>query len=171
MNQYWNKQAETMSRDALAALQADGLEKLVARVYARVPHYRQKMDAAGILPGDIKKLDDIKHLPFTVKDDLRDTYPFGLFAVPLEDIVRIHASSGTTGKQTVVGYTEHDLDTWADCMARCLVMAGATKKSMIQVCYGYGLFVGGLGVHYGVEKMGATTIPPRRATPSVKSPC
>ena len=159
MEQYWNKSIETMDRDQLRELQLKRLRAIVQKVYDNVPFYRKKMQDKGILPGDIKTLDDLSDLPITTKQDLRDTYPFGLFAVPMEDIVRIHASSGTTGKQTVVGYTQNDIDMWADCMARCLTMEGANTSSRIQVSYGYGLFTGGLGAHYGTEKLGATSIP------------
>ena len=159
MDIYRDKSIETMPRGKLRFLQSERLIKLVNRVYENVPHYRKKMQSAGLLPGDIKTADDLRLLPFTTKDDLRDTYPFGMFAAPMEDIVRIHASSGTTGKQTVVGYTHGDIDMWAECMARCLVMTGATKASRVQVCYGYGLFTGGPGAHYGAEKLGAVTIP------------
>jgi len=156
---YWNKPAETMDRGQLGELQLKKLRAVVENVYSNVPYYRAKMQERGILPGDIKTLDNLSDLPITTKQDLRDTYPFGLFAVPMEDIVRIHASSGTTGKQTVVGYTRRDIDTWAECMARCLVMAGADRTSRVQVGYGYGLFTGGLGAHYGAEKLGALTVP------------
>jgi Coenzyme F390 synthetase len=159
MEQYWNKPVETMGREHIRAIQLEKLQATVQNVYTNVPYYREKMQLKGMLPGDIKTLDDLSNLPVTTKQDLRDTYPFGLFAVPMEDIVRIHASSGTTGKQTVVGYTQRDIDMWADCMARCLTMAGADKSSRIQVSYGYGLFTGGLGAHYGAEKLGAVTIP------------
>jgi len=159
MERYWNRAVETMDREQLEALQLKRLCATVQKVYDNVPHYRQKMQEKGMLPGDIKTLANLRDLPITVKQDLRDTYPFGLFAVPMEDIVRIHASSGTTGKQTVVGYTSKDIDMWADCMARCLTMADADTSSRIQVAYGYGLFTGGLGAHYGTEKLGATSIP------------
>jgi len=159
MDRYWNAETETMPRERLASLQCERLLATVKRVYENVPHYRSKMNEAGALPGDIKSLEDLRRLPFTTKDDLRETYPFGMFASPMEDIVRIQATSGTTGKQTVVGYTARDIETWAECMARCLVMMGADKNSRVQVCYGYGLFTGGLGVHYGAEKLGAVTIP------------
>ena len=159
MEQYWNKPLETMDRGQLSVLQLERLRATVHKVYTNVPYYREKMRAIGIVPGDIKTLGDLQSLPITTKQDLRDTYPFGLFAVPMEDIVRLHASSGTTGKQTVVGYTQKDIDMWADCMARCLTMEGADKSSRIQVAYGYGLFTGGLGAHYGTEKLGATAIP------------
>ena len=148
-----------MNREQIQTLQLERLQAVLEKVYAHVPYYREKMQAKGMVPGDVKSLDDLSALPITTKQDLRETYPFGLFAVPMEDIVRIHASSGTTGKQTVVGYTQNDIDMWADCMARCLVMAGADKTSRVQVAYGYGLFTGGLGAHYGTEKLGATSIP------------
>ena len=159
LENYWNKPAEMMPRDQIRELQLKKLRLTVENVYANVPCYREKMQKKGILPGDIKSLDNLRDLPLTVKQDLRDTYPFGLFSAPMEDIVRIHASSGTTGKQTVVGYTRRDIDVWAECMARCLTMAGADKTSRIQIGYGYGLFTGGLGAHYGAEKLGAVTIP------------
>ncbi|MCL1904418.1 MAG: phenylacetate--CoA ligase [Oscillospiraceae bacterium] len=159
MELYRNKEIETMGREQLRELQLPRLQNTVKRVYDNVPFYREKMQKIGITPADVKSLDDLTRLPITVKQDLRDNYPFGLFAVPMEDIVRIHASSGTTGKQTVVGYTKNDIDMWADCMARCLAMEGADTSSRVQVAYGYGLFTGGLGAHYGVEKLGATVIP------------
>ena len=159
MENYWNKTVETMEREQIHTLQLAKLRAAVENVYSNVPYYREKMQSKGLLPGDIKSLDNLRDLPITTKQDLRDTYPFGLFAVPMEDIVRIHASSGTTGKQTVVGYTRRDIDVWSECMARCLVMAGADKHSRVQVGYGYGLFTGGLGAHYGAEKLGAVTIP------------
>jgi Coenzyme F390 synthetase len=159
MEKYWNKGIETMDREQLQALQLERLRRTVENVYSNVPYYREKMQAKGMTPGDVKTMDNLRDLPITVKQDLRDTYPFGLFAVPMKDIVRIHASSGTTGKQTVVGYTQNDIDMWADCMARCLTMADADITSRIQVAYGYGLFTGGLGAHYGTEKLGATSIP------------
>ena len=156
---YFNPEIETASRDYLHALQSARLIKMVERCYNNVPFYKKKFDEVGIKPGDIKSIDDITKLPFTIKQDLRDNYPYGLFAVPPEELVRIHASSGTTGKQTVVGYTRHDIDVWAEGAARALVSAGATKKDYIHVSYGYGLFTGGLGLHYGAEKLGATAIP------------
>jgi len=159
MERYWNKTIETMDREQIRTLQLERLRTTVENVYTNVPYYREKMQAKGLMPGDIKSLDNLKDLPITTKQDLRDTYPFGLFAVPMEDIVRIHASSGTTGKQTVVGYTGRDIDMWADCMARCFVMEDADKHSRVQVAYGYGLFTGGLGAHYGAEKLGVVTIP------------
>ncbi len=159
MSKMWNEKIESMSRDEIFAIQSENLRKTVERVYNNVPFYRAKMDAIGVLPGDIKTAADIVKLPFTTKQDLRDTYPFGLFAVPMDEVVRIHASSGTTGKQTVVGYTKNDLDTWAEIVARCLTMAGADKSSVVQVSYGYGLFTGGLGAHGGAERIGATVVP------------
>ncbi len=155
----WNETKECMSRDEMSALQGARLVKLVDRVYHNVEYYRKKMQAVGLEPGDIKGLEDLKKLPFTTKDDLRDTYPFGMFAVPNSQIVRIHASSGTTGKATVVGYTRRDIDMWSECVARCISMAGMGREDIIQVAYGYGLFTGGLGGHYGAEKMGATVVP------------
>lgn len=148
-----------MGRSELEALQVERLKATLERVYAAVPLYKRKFDEAGIKPSDVTSLDDLPKLPFTVKDDLRAAYPYGMFAAPLRDIVRVHASSGTTGQITVVGYTRGDVDRWADLMARTLVCAGATPDDVIQVSYGYGLFTGGLGVHYGSERLGATTIP------------
>lgn len=156
---YFNPEMELASRDYLHAIQSAKLIKMVERCYNNVPFYKKKFDEAGILPGDIKSIDDITKLPFTVKQDLRDNYPFGLFAVPREELTRVHASSGTTGKQTVVGYTRHDIDVWSDGVARALTAAGAVKNDYIHVSYGYGLFTGGLGIHYGAEKLGATAIP------------
>ncbi len=155
----WNKEMETLSREELTALQSERLVSLVKKVYDNVPHYRAKMDKIGLKPSDIHGIEDIEKLPFTTKDDLRDTYPFGLFAVPQKDIVRIHASSGTTGKATVVGYTENDIKVWSECVARCFTMTGLSCEDVIQVAYGYGLFTGGLGAHYGAEHMGATVVP------------
>ncbi len=157
--QYWNPTYECMSREEMRKVQSERLINTVKRVYHNVPFYREKMQKAGIEPGDIKSIDDLSKLPFTNKQDLRDTYPYGLFAVPMSEIVRIHASSGTTGKQTVVGYTRRDLDTWAEVVARALVSAGGSKESFVQVAYGYGLFTGGLGLHYGAERIGASVIP------------
>ena len=155
----WNETKECMSRDEMTALQSKRLVKLVDYMYHNVEFYRKKMQAAGLMPGDIKSIEDIVKLPFTTKDDLRDNYPFGLFAVPNSQIVRIHASSGTTGKATVVGYTRKDLDVWSECVARCMTMAGVTKDDVIQIAYGYGLFTGGLGAHDGAQKIGATVVP------------
>ncbi len=150
---------ETMNRTELAAVQTARLRDTVERVYRQVPFYRSRMQAAGLLPEDVTDIEAIARLPFTVKQDMRDNYPYGLFAVPLAEIVRIHASSGTTGKPTVVGYTKRDLGIWAEVMARTLTAAGANRQSFIQVAYGYGLFTGGLGVHYGAELVGASVIP------------
>lgn len=155
----WNKEIECMSRDQLSSIQSERLVKTVKHVYDNVPFYRKKMDDIGLLPGDIKGIEDLDKLPFTTKNDLRDNYPFGLFAVPHSEIVRIHASSGTTGKATVVGYTEKDIEIWSECVARCLTMAGVTQNDIIQVAYGYGLFTGGLGAHYGAEKVKAMVVP------------
>src|SRR4030043_1610838 len=155
----WEEEFETLPREALEALQLKRLAATLERVYATVPFYKKKFDEASIRPGDIKSLKDLKHLPFTTKIDLRDNYPFGLFAVPMEQVVRIHASSGTTGKQTVVGYTRRDINTWAELMARSLMASGAQKSAIIHNAYGYGLFTGGMGVHYGAEKLGASVIP------------
>jgi phenylacetate-CoA ligase len=155
----WDEELETLPREALEALQLKRLMATAERVYATVPFYKKKFDEASIRPGDIKSLKDLQRLPFTTKLDLRDNYPFGLFAVPMEQVVRIHASSGTTGKQTVVGYTRRDINTWAELMARSLAAAGAQKNDIIHNAYGYGLFTGGLGVHYGAEKLGASVIP------------
>jgi phenylacetate-CoA ligase len=150
---------ETASRDELAALQLKRLKQTLAHAYDQVPHYRRKFDAARIAPGDLKSLADLAKFPFTTKQDLRDNYPFGMFAVPREKVVRIHASSGTTGKATVVGYTAKDIDMWATVMARSIRAAGGRAGDIIHVAYGYGLFTGGLGAHYGAEKLGATVIP------------
>ncbi len=147
------------SRDEISALQLQRLQATLTRAYARVPHYRQKFDAHGIHPGDLKSLADLALFPFTGKDDLRQTYPYGMFAEPLENIVRLHASSGTTGKPTVVAYTQNDIDTWSAIMARSIAAAGGTKRDIIHVTHGYGLFTGGLGVHYGAEKLGCTVVP------------
>ena len=155
----WNEAKECMSREEMKNLQSARLCKLVEYVYHNVPFYRKKMQAVGLLPADIKGIEDIEKLPFTTKDDLRDNYPFGLFAVPHSEIVRIHASSGTTGKATVVGYTRRDLDIWAECVARCMTMAGVGREDIVQIAYGYGLFTGGLGAHGGAEKIGAMVVP------------
>lgn len=155
----YNKDIECMDREALKKLQSERLVWQVNRMYSNVPLFKSRMDEMGLKPSDIHGVDDLSKLPFSYKQDLRDCYPYGLFAVPLEDIVRVHASSGTTGKQIVVGYTKHDLELWADCVARQLSAAGATKKDFVQVSYGYGLFTGGLGAHGGVEHIGATVIP------------
>jgi phenylacetate-CoA ligase len=158
-NMIYNMEFETLPREALEAIQLRRLKQTVERVYATVPFYRKQFDKAGVKPEHIKSLDDLRRLPFTTKQDLRDNYPFGLFAVPMENVVRIHASSGTTGKPTVVGYTARDIQTWAELMARALSAAGVTRGDIIHNAYGYGLFTGGLGVHYGAEKLGASVIP------------
>ncbi|HET7806400.1 MAG TPA: phenylacetate--CoA ligase [Pseudolabrys sp.] len=151
--------SETMSRKALTSLQTTRLKETLDLAYANVPHYRKKFDAAGVSPADLKSLSDISLFPFTLKSDLRDNYPFGMFAVPRERLLRVHASSGTTGKPTVVGYTRRDLDTWADLMARCFACAGALPGDIVHNAYGYGLFTGGLGAHYGAERLGCTVVP------------
>lgn len=155
----WNKDIETMPREKLEELQLKRLQETVNRVYQNVKPYREKMDKAGIKPDDIKTLDDLSKLPFTVKQDLRDNYPYGMFAVPMEQVTEIHASSGTTGKQTVVGLTENDVDIWAEIAARALSAMGVDKNSVVQTSYGFGLFTGGFGAHYGARKIGAVAIP------------
>lgn len=155
----WNDDFETLPREAIESLQLRRLQQTIERVYATVPFYRETLTALGIKPSDIKQLKDIQRLPFTLKKDMRDNYPYGLFAVPLEQIVRIHASSGTTGKPTVVGYTKRDIETWTELMARSFYAAGAHKGDVIHNAYGYGLFTGGLGAHYGAERIGASVIP------------
>ncbi|MCQ2354155.1 MAG: phenylacetate--CoA ligase [Clostridia bacterium] len=156
---YWQEEIETASREEITALQTERLQETVKRVYEKVDLYRKRMDAAGVRPEDIKTLDDLKRLPFTSKQDLRDTYPYGMFAVPLTDVVRLHASSGTTGKQIVVGYTKHDLEVWDNILARQFTAAGIGKEDFIHIAFGYGLFTGGFGVHGGAQKVGATVIP------------
>ena len=155
----WNEHFECMDREELRKIQGERLHDMVERTYYNVPFYRKKMQSMGIEPGDITSVDDLKHLPFTTKQDLRDNYPFGLFAVPQSEIVRIHASSGTTGKPTVVGLTRKDVDIFAEIVARSVAMAGGTRDDIIQIGYGYGLFTGGLGLHYGAEKLGCTVVP------------
>lgn len=155
----WNESKECMSRDEMAHIQGVRLVKLVDRVYHNVEFYRKRMQEVGLEPGDIRGIEDLCKLPYTTKTDLRDTYPFGLFAVPRSQIVRVHASSGTTGKATVVGYTRRDIETWAECVSRSMTMAGIGKDDVIQIAYGYGLFTGGLGAHYGAEHLGATVVP------------
>ncbi len=155
----WNKTKECMQREEMRNLQTARLKKLVDRVYHNVPYYREKMQAQGLAPWDIQTLDDLRKLPFTTKEDIRENYPFGLFAAPLSEVVRVHASSGTTGKATVVGYTRRDIEIWKECVARVLAMAGIGKDDKIQVSYGYGLFTGGLGLHYGAENLGAMVVP------------
>lgn len=156
---YYQPEIETMSREDLQALQLERLQALVKRVYEKIPFYKKSFDKAGINPADIKSLSDLTKLPFTVKQDMRDAYPFGLFAVPRKDVVRVHCSSGTTGTATVVGYTQNDLDNWGDCFARALYGAGCGPDSALQIAYGYGLFTGGLGAHYGGERAGCTVLP------------
>jgi phenylacetate-CoA ligase len=155
----WNKEIECMSREEMRILQGKRLKELVIRVYNNVEFYKRRMDEMGVKPSDIETIDDIVKLPFTYKTDLRDHYPFNLFAVPMKEIVRIHASSGTTGKPTTVGYTKNDIENWREVLARCLNMAGISDEDIMQVSYGYGLFTGGLGVHYGAETVGCSVIP------------
>jgi phenylacetate-CoA ligase len=155
----WNDEFETLPREAVKSLQLKRLQQTVQRVSATVPFYRESFRRARVAPEQIRTLDDLRRLPFTLKQDMRDNYPYGLFAVPLDEIVRIHASSGTTGKPTVVGYTRRDIETWAELMARSFVAAGAHRGDVIHNAYGYGLFTGGLGAHYGAEKLGASVIP------------
>ena len=150
---------ETASRDEIAALQVERLGATLRHAYANVPHYKAAFDAAGVHPDDFKRLEDLSKFPFTTKHDLRANYPFGMFAVPREKIVRVHASSGTTGKPTVVGYTAKDIDTWAHVAARSIYAAGGRPGMMVHVAYGYGLFTGGLGAHYGAERLGCTVVP------------
>ena len=150
---------ETASRDELQALQLERLKQTLEHTYKNVPHYQRAWDAAGIQPGDLKSLEDLRLFPLTTKADLRENYPFGMFAVPMDDIVRVHASSGTTGQPTVVGYTKQDIQTWAEVCARSIRASGGTRADIVHVAYGYGLFTGGLGAHYGAECLGATAIP------------
>jgi phenylacetate-CoA ligase len=155
----YNEEFETMPREALESIQLRRLQATVARVYNATPFYRRRFDEAGVAPADIRSLSDLQKLPFTTKADLRDNYPFGMFAVPMDNVTRIHASSGTTGKPTVVGYTARDIQTWAELMARSLMAAGTRRDDIVHNAYGYGLFTGGLGVHYGAERLGASVIP------------
>ncbi len=155
----WQEKIETMPREELETLQSERLKNQVKRMYERVPLFRQRMDEKGLTPDDVKGIDDLKKLPFSYKQDLRDYYPYGLFAEPMENIKRVHASSGTTGKKIVVGYTENDITAWSDCVARMMSAVGLDNSDFIQVSYGYGLFTGGLGAHYGAERLGATVIP------------
>lgn len=155
----WNETIECATRDEMNGIQSARLIETVQRIYHNVPGYRNKMQKAGLVPTDIKSLDDLSKLPFTTKEDLREHYPFGMFTVPMSEIVRVHASSGTTGRPTVVGYTRKDLNTWSEVVTRTLVMAGVHRHDVVQVAYGYGLFTGGLGIHYGTENLGATVIP------------
>jgi len=155
----WNREAECMTAEEMEELQLKRLQNVVKRVYENVPYYRQKLDNAGVTPEDIQTLKDIEKIPFTTKSDLRNVYPFGMFAVSTDEIVEVHTTSGTTGKPTVSGYTAKDLDLWGEVIARALSMAGATRTDIVQNCYGYGLFTGGLGVHHGGQKVGCTVIP------------
>ncbi len=155
----WNRAKECMSREDMRLLQGKRLHKIVSHVYHNTPFYRAKMQQMGITPSDIVTIDDIVKLPFTTKQDLRDNYPYGLFAKPMSEIVRLHASSGTTGKPTVVGYTRRDIEIWSEMLARCFSAYGASKDDIFHVAYGYGLFTGGLGIHYGIEELGGTVIP------------
>jgi phenylacetate-CoA ligase len=155
----WNEKAECASRDEMAVIQSERLVQTVQRIYHNIASYRRKMQEKGLVPADIRSVDDLNKLPFTDKLDLRENYPFGMFTVPMSEIVRVHASSGTTGKSTVVGYTRNDLNMWAEVVTRSLCMAGVYKNDIVQVAYGYGLFTGGLGLHYGTENLGATVIP------------
>ncbi len=155
----WQEKIETMPREELEALQSERLKNQVKRMYERVELFRNRMDEAGLKPEDIKGIEDLHKLPFSYKQDLRDYYPYGLFAEPMENIKRVHASSGTTGKKIVVGYTENDITAWSDCVARMMSAIGLSEKDFIQISYGYGLFTGGLGAHYGAERLGATVIP------------
>ena len=157
-NPIWDR-VEGISREEMGALQARRLRNCVAHAAANVPLYRERLGGVGIAPGDVRAVEDVARLPFTVKQDLRDHYPYGLFAVPMSEVVRLHASSGTTGKMTVVGYTANDIATWADLAARALSIAGASRDDVLHVAYGYGLFTGGLGLHYGGERLGATVVP------------
>lgn len=155
----YSPEIELADRKTVRDLQLERLKHTVAYAYEKVPMYRQRFDAIGLKPSHIRTFEDMKLIPFTTKDDLRDNYPYGLFAVPMKDIIRIHASSGTTGKPIVAGYTRRDLDNWSTCIARLLTMAGATEDDIFQVSFGYGLFTGGFGLHYGIEKIGATVVP------------
>lgn len=155
----WDERIETMSRDEMKTLQSHRLEKIVSYCYENVAMYKRKFDEAGLLPEDISSIDDIEKIPFTTKEDLRDNYPFGLFAVPVKKIVRLHASSGTTGKPIVVGYTRADMEMWTEAVARLVVAAGGSDDDVAQVLFGYGMFTGGLGLHYGLERVGMTVIP------------
>jgi phenylacetate-CoA ligase len=155
----WDEEFETLPQEAMQAVQLKRLQQVAQRVYNTVPFYKRAFDQAGVKPDDIKSLKDLSKLPFTTKENLRENYPFGMFSVPMNEVVRIHASSGTTGKPTVVGYTKRDINTWAELMARTLSCGGVTKGDIVQNAYGYGLFTGGLGAHYGAERIGASVIP------------
>ena len=154
-----NPDIECASRERIREIQLAKLQRQVKHAYTNVAWYRERMDEMGVAPEDIKTLDDVRRLPFTDKSVLRDTYPYGLFAVPLDDVVRLHASSGTTGKPIVVSYTKGDLDVWAECIARIASMAGVTSRDRVQMSFGYGMFTGGFGLHYGCERMGCMMIP------------
>lgn len=156
---YWNEQAETMPREELEKLQLSRLATVLDRVYNNVPFYRERFDAIGVKPADVRSLESFRALPFTTKTEMQQSYPYKMFAAPMQDIIRVHASSGTTGQPTVVGYTRNDLETWSELIARLLVAGGVTNKDIVQVSFGYGLFTGGFGLHYGIEKVGATVIP------------
>ncbi len=156
---YWEPDKECMDREELAQLQLERLQATLNRVYAHVPFYRKRFDSMGFSPEDVTSLADLSRLPFTTKEDLRDNYPYGLFAVPMREVVRVHASSGTTGAPTVVGYTRNDIKTWSNLVARILVMGGVTKDDVVQIAFGYGLFTGAFGLHYGAERLGASVIP------------
>lgn len=155
----WNEQAECENRGQIKQIQLERLQQTVRRAYDNVPFYRRRLDEAGVTPDDIRSLADIQKIPFTVKNDLRDNYPYGLFAVPLKEVVRLHASSGTTGKPIVAGYTKNDLENWSEMIARIVMQAGGGPEDVAQICFGYGLFTGGFGLHYGLEKVGATVVP------------
>ena len=155
----YNKDMECMQRSDMEALQLERLRAMVDYCAKNVPFYRERLEKAGVTSEKIKTLDDIKYIPYTNKTDLRDTYPFGMFGAPMKDIVRLHASSGTTGNPTVVGYTREDLDNWSEQVARICMAAGATDESIVQICFGYGMFTGALGLHYGLERIGATVAP------------
>ncbi|MBS4023356.1 MAG: phenylacetate--CoA ligase [Dethiobacter sp.] len=155
----WERDRETMSYEQLRELQLPLMQGVLQKVYSAVPYYRELFDSHGVRPQDLKSLEDLERFPFTTKDALRDNYPFGLFAAPMKDIVRLHASSGTTGKPIVVGYTQNDINTWAELIARLAVQAGVTREDVAQICFSYGLFTGGFGLHYGLERVGATVVP------------
>jgi phenylacetate-CoA ligase len=155
----WNPRYEQMSQDEMAQLQLERLQATLQRVYRNVRYYKKKFNELSFEPGDLKSLADLAKLPFTSKEALRDNYPYGMFAVPLREVVRIHSSSGTTGKPTVVGYTKNDLETWSEVIARIMTAAGVTADDVVQIAFNYGLFTGGFGHHYGAEKIGASVIP------------
>jgi phenylacetate-CoA ligase len=159
MGMYWEPEYECMEREEIAQLQLERLQSTMNRVYRNVPFYRTKFDGLGIDPDDFRSLDDFRKLPFTTKDDLRENYPYGMFAIPLREVVRVHASSGTTGTSTVVGYTRNDIKNWSNLVARVLTAGGVTKDDVVQIAFGYGLFTGGFGLHYGAERIGASVIP------------